>query len=188
MNIIFYCVASPDYITKYQLCIDSQKTYCQKNNYSYLLDDKISENYYWKKIEGVKQFYNTYDIVVIIDADCEITNKCPPLETIINESSIYYVLGISGRPNSGFLPIRTNSRGKEFITDIISKKEKECPRKYVMKGENGVVIWSLDENNISTKELPLMWNCSNPENIDTAYIIHYTNLMRNKYTYILREK
>ncbi len=188
MKIVIYCVASLAYIEKYQRCINSQKEYCQKNNYDYFLDTEISENYYWKKILGIKQFYDTHDMVVIIDADCEITDKCPCIETFINECSVYYVLGISGRPNSGFLPIKTDNRGKEFINDVILKRDQISPRGLTMKGENGRVIWSLRENNFLTQELPLHWNCSDPKHIDSAYIIHYTNLMKTKYTHILRDK
>lgn len=181
MRIIFYCVASPDYVIKYQKCIRSQNTYCQKNNYDYFLDEEISDDYYWKKICNIQQFYHTHDLVVIIDADCEITINCPPIESFLNECSIYYVLGISGRPNSGFLPVKTNSRGQEFINNVIAKRDQVCPDDLIMKGENGRIIWELQENNKLTQELSKQWNCSNPKYINSAYIIHYTNLMKDKF-------
>ena len=182
MKVVFYCVGSPNYVIKYQRCISSQITYCQKNNYDHFLDEEVSDNYYWKKIYGVKQFYNTYDIIVIIDCDCEITSKCPPIESFLNECSVYYALGISGRPNSGFLPIKTDSRGQNFVSNVIAKKELICPDDLIMKGENGRIIWELQENNNLTQEISNKWNCSDPKFIDSAYIIHYTNLMKDNYT------
>lgn len=185
MKIIFYCVASDDYIEKYKRCIDSHQKYCDKNNYSYFLDNdktKITQrkDWYWKKIEELQKFLKDYDIIILIDADCEIKNNCPTIESILTEKSIYYVLGISNRPNSGFLIIKSNSTGSNFINEILKRRYIPCPETHKSKGENGVVIWVLSELD-DKQELSLQWNCSQPEYIDNAYIIHYTNNMKEFY-------
>jgi hypothetical protein len=186
MNISFICIASTDYIKKYTNCLSSQKKYCKKNNYSHILiDDKkyISDrrDYYWKKIYEVRDILPKYDYVVLIDCDCEITDKTPPIEEILDTNSIYYVLGISKRPNSGFLIFKNDIRSMHFLKDVIDKKEKSIPEQFSSKGENGFVIWSLAENNQGTKELDLKWNCSQPEFLESAYIIHYTNKMKSMF-------
>jgi len=184
MNIAFICVASDDYVKKYKNCLSSQKNYCKKNDYLHILiDDKkyISDwkDYYWKKIYEVNDHLSKYDYVVLIDCDCEITDNTPPIKEILDTNSIYYVLGISKRPNSGFMIFKNDIRSIDFLNDVINKKEKPLPKEFAMKGENGFVIWSLIENNQGTKELDLKWNCSQPEFLESAYIIHYTNKMRS---------
>lgn len=185
-KIIFVCVASEDYLKKYQRCVLSQKEYCKRYDYDHRIvsDDTNSHipgEWYWKKIYSIKEFYNSHDFFVIIDADCEITNLAPPLEEIIDHNSIYFTLGISSRPNSGFLIIKNDQRGKEFIDDVLRKRHIPCPAEFSMKGENGQVIWSIAENSAGCKELSLNWNCSQPDYMDSAYIVHYTNKLRDFY-------
>lgn len=187
MKIALSCIASIDYLEKYKKCIESHRHYCKKFNYEYHLNTE-SENinhwkdWYWKKIIEAKKLLTNYDFIVIIDCDCEITTKAESLETILDQNSIYYVLGISGRPNSGFLIIKNNSCGNNFLQDLLLKRNQSLPDKYKStKGENGHVIWALGENPDSSKELEMKWNCSQPEHIEKAFIIHYTNKMRNYY-------
>lgn len=182
-KIAFLCVASDDFKITYERCLNSQIKYCEKNNYDHLIFSDINEygvetSWYWKKIYLAKHFLKEYQYIVIIDADCEIRTTTPNLEEILDKNHIYYVLGISNRPNSGFLIIRNSERGSNFIDSIIDKRNKECPDNYRSKGENGHVIWAIAENNLLCKELPIIWNCSQKKYLDTAYIIHYTNEMR----------
>jgi len=185
MNITLLCIASEDYLEKYKRCILSQKNYCKKNKYNYCLDTELTDikhwkDWYWKKIIGAKKLLPTCDFLVIIDCDCEITDLAEPIESVIDENSIYYVNGISSRPNSGFLIIKNNPRGENFLNNVLSKRDKEFPQGFRSdKGENGQVIWELSENSSQTKEIPLKWNCSQPEFLKDAYIIHYTNKMKN---------
>jgi hypothetical protein len=184
MNISFICAASEDYIKKYEDCLSSQKLYCEKYSYSYtLISDKkyISDwkDYYWKKIYEVRDRLSNTDFIVLIDSDCEIKPISPPIETILDHNSIYYVLGISKRPNSGFMIFKNDQRSAEFLKDVINKREKIIPSQFSMKGENGYVIWSLSENKENTKELDLKWNCSQPDFLDECFIIHYTNKMKS---------
>lgn len=186
-NIIFLCVASEDYLKKYKKCISSQENYCKKNNYTYYLDSNNSDiihwkDWYWKKIISAKNLLPTSDYLVIIDSDCEITNIAEPIESVIDENSIYYVNGISGRPNSGFLIIKNNNRGNKFLDNVLNKRGKTFPQHFQStKGENGQVIWELSENSSQTKEIPLKWNCSQPDFLKDAYVIHYTNKMKDYY-------
>jgi hypothetical protein len=191
MKIALSCIASIDYFKKYAKCIESQKKFCKKYNYDYCLnsdDDDILhwKDWYWKKIKEAKKILLNYDYVVIIDCDCEITDIAESIESVLDDNSIYYTLGISHRPNSGFLIIKNNKRGLSFLNDILEKRDNKFPDNYSStKGENGHVIWSLVENNQGTKELDLKWNCSQPEFLESAYIIHYTNKMRSFFKELL---
>jgi hypothetical protein len=184
MKIVFSCAASDDYVEKYKSCIQSQKDYCSRNDYEYHLeskDDNIQDwrEWYWKKIYTLKNFYNSSDIIVLIDADCEIKTDAPAIESVIDESFVYYVLGISKRPNSGFLIFKNILESHTLIDSILKKRNLECPDEFKSKGENGAVIWALSEIKSGKKELDIRWNCSLPEHAKEAYIIHYTNKMRS---------
>jgi hypothetical protein len=187
MKIALSCIASEDYLEKYKKCVDSQRSYCEKYRYDYYLNSDTTDiahwkDWYWKKIHEALQLLEKYDFVVIIDADCEITESAVNIESELDDNSIYYVLGISNRPNSGFLIIRNDRRGIDFLTDLLEKRHQTLPEQYrSTKGENGHVIWCLGNDSSKTKELNLKWNCSQPEHINDAYIIHYTNKMRQHY-------
>jgi hypothetical protein len=191
MNITLLCIASEDYLEKYKKCIASQKNYCRKHNYTYYLDTNSNniqhwKDWYWKKIISARQLLPNVDYLVIIDSDCEITDIAEPIESVIDINSVYYVNGISGRPNSGFLIIKNDDIGNNFINNVLDKRSRELPQNFQpTKGENGQVIWELSENSNNTKELPLKWNCSQPEFLKDAYIIHYTNKMKKYFEAII---
>lgn len=135
MKIALSCIASEDYLEKYQKCVDSQRLYCEKYKYDYYLnrdDTDIShwKDWYWKKVYEALNLLEKYDFVVIIDADCEITESAIEIESELDNNSIYYVLGISNRPNSGFLIIRNDQRGINFLTDLLGKRHQPLPEQY----------------------------------------------------------
>lgn len=189
MKIIISCSASPDYFIKYKKCLDSQKRYCQTYGYDYSIDDspllpnESSKEWTWKKHYTLKKFRDTHNIFVSIDADCEITDKAPPLESIIDSNDIYFVNGISKRPNAGFLIVKNSKLGNFFHDELIRRRVLPVPPDYRVKdkGDNGHVIWILSELTHGIKELPINWNCSQPDFVQDAYIIHYTNKMRKYY-------
>lgn len=189
MKIIISCSCSPDFLIKYKKCIDSQRAYCKKHNYDYAIDDKPllpgqkKNEWTWKKHYTLDQYERTHDVFVSIDADCEIKDTTPPIESILNENSIYYVLGKSGRPNAGFMVYRNDEIRKYFHTELMKRRSQKVPASFRVKpsGDNGHVIWVLSEMTEGLQELPLEWNCSHPAYKDNAYILHYTNRLRGYY-------
>lgn len=188
---ILLCTASNDYIEKYQTCIKSQERYCQKNNYTYHLVDGSPESRNWKrfKIEELDRLLNeTSEDVCLIDGDCYIKDSCPKMEHFINDSSIYYVNGHSGRLNSGFLYFKNDLNSKEFIKELKEKLKLPVPRGkgyYVTKaGENGHVIWLQTEWSTNNKnvfcEIGVKWNCTVPSSKNDAYILHFTGPLKKE--------
>jgi hypothetical protein len=183
------CSCSPDFLIYYKKCLKSQKTYCKRFGYDYVIDNspliegQTNKEWTWKKHYTLDQYVDTHDILILIDADCEIKNNAPPIESFLDDNSIYYVNGVSKRPNAGFMVFRNNEIRKKFHQELMTRRYRQVPNQYRVKsgGDNGHVIWILDEMNENKKELPLAWNCSQPEYVDSAYIIHYTNHMRNFY-------
>lgn len=186
MNVAFCTSASPDYVEKYQKCISSHIDYCNKHKIDYYLDQGPLENkqtkkeWYWRKVYNILQYFNQYDYVAIIDCDIKFKPNCPDIRTQINNSSIFYVNGISGRPNSGFLIIKTDTTGRQFVDTILHWRGTELPDYAKMKGENGYVIKYLKENPDHSCELSIQWNCSQPEYQNDAFVLHYTNKLAGK--------
>ena len=189
MKVIMSCSASPDFVIKWQRCINSQKLYCKKHGYDYVVDDRpllegqTNNEWTWKKHYTLDQYENTHDVFIGIDADCEIKSNTPPIESFLNKNSIYYVLGVSGRPNAGFMVYRNDDVRKNFHTELIKRRPQKVPSHFRVKpsGDNGHVIWVLSEMANGLQELPLEWNCSQPKFINEAYILHYTNYLRKYY-------
>lgn len=189
MKIVISCSCSPDFLQKYKKCIESQKKYCKKYNFDYNLDStpvytNDRKEWTWKKHYILNQFEDTHEVLILIDADCEIKESAPSINTVLNKNSIYYVNGISGRPNAGFMIFRNDDIGKYFRTELINRRSKKVPLNFKVKegGDNGHVIWVLSEMSEGVQELPICWNCSQPKFARDAYIIHYTNSMRPFYT------
>lgn len=193
MKIIMSCSASPDFVVKYKKCLESQKNYCEKYNYDYAIDDNPLESgqtnaeWKWKKHYTLFKYRKTHDIFVSIDADCMIKDITPPLESVIDDHDIYYVNGISNRPNSGFLIVKNTAIGNFFHEELIRRRNNPVPENCKVKvhGDNGHVIWVLSELKNKAKELPIEWNCSQPEFQNSAYILHYTNKLKSKFKDLL---
>lgn len=188
---IILCTASDNYIKKYKPCIDSQINYCNKHNYEYKLISGKKEDRNWKRAkidELIILLENTNNDVLLIDADCLIKDNCPKLKNFLNDKSIYYANGKSGRLNSGFLYFKNDQNSLNFLHDLKEKLKLKIPKGngyYVTKeGENGHIIWVKHEyennNNNIFQEISKKWNCSSPVLKEEAYILHFTNDLKKE--------
>lgn len=189
---IILCAASDDYIEKYKPCIDSQINYCKKYDYEYKLISGKKEDRNWKrtKIDELKILLeNTDSDVLLIDADCLIKDNCPMLTEFLNNKSIYYANGHSGRLNSGFLYFKNCNKSLEFVKELQEKLKLPIPRGkgyFVSKtGENGHIIWIksqwIEEGKDIFKNIGINWNCTLPSKKDSAFILHFTGPMKQEY-------
>ena len=189
---IILCTASDNYVEKYKPCINSQISYCKKHNYEYKLVSGKKEERNWKRSkidELINLLKTTKKDVLLIDADCLIKEDCPRLEILLNDKSIYYANGKSGRLNSGVLYFKNNNTSLDFLKDLKEKLKYSVPRGkdyYVTKeGENGHIIWlkaEYEETNRNIfQEISKKWNCSSPAFKDEAYILHFTNDLKEEY-------
>jgi hypothetical protein len=188
---ILLCSASDDYIEKYKPCINSQKEYCNKHSYTYKLISGTKESRNWKraKIDELEYFLNhTTDDVCLIDGDCYIKEDCPKFNVFLNNKSIYYANGKSGRLNSGFIYFKNNDESRTFVKDLKEKLKLRIPKGkgyfVTTEGENGHIIWLKDEYEKSNQdifyEIPKLWNCSSPLLKGDAYILHFTNDLKKE--------
>lgn len=187
MKINICCTASQDYLEKYKKCYESHLAYCKKYDINYTLDDEplkegqTRAEWYWRKLSSLLPHFENYDYVVVLDIDIKIKTSTPDLRSIIDKESIYYVNGVSKRPNSGFLIIKTDKIGKKFVKNVIKSRNTIVDKKFKAPGENGHVISYISKHPKGTKELPIEWNCSQPEFAKNSYLLHYTNKLSNYY-------
>jgi hypothetical protein len=185
------CVADDEYIKKYKPCIESQIEYAKRTGYQHVLISGEKESRNWKRSkidELMTLLETTSDDVILIDADCLIKDSCPKFTTFVNDQSIYYANGKSGRLNSGFLYFKNDQNSLNFLYDLKEKLKLTIPRGkgyFVTKeGENGHIIWLKDEYKKSGKdifqEIPRLWNCSSPSLKEDAYILHFTNDLKKE--------
>ena len=183
-KIAFCSVGSADYIKKYQKkCIPSVKHYCEKNGIDYFLDDGELEpgqekhGWYWRKFYGILNYWEDYDYVCIVDLDIEIKATAPDIREVLDNNSIFYVKGISNRPNSGFLIFKTDSVARMMVETVLSNRGKPLPIEHrVMPAQNGriiddngYVIQYLHNHPEGSRELGIEWNCSQPDYMNEAY-------------------
>lgn len=183
-------VATPDYARQWRFCIDSQKTYCSRNQYDHRVIDPTRSKLHpkWTKLElAIDQLTRGND-VLLIDADAEISRTCPPFTRVLSDHprhDIFFVRGISGRPNSGVMILRggKDSIAVQLLNACLSTRlETVPPDDFVTaEGENGHIIWQLQKTPFaqSAHELDRSWNCSIPEQAETAFVRHYTNRLRD---------
>lgn len=184
---VVLCVADEAYAKRWRFCIDSHARYCRRHTYQHcVIDPRRSQlNAKWAKLEFAAQYLNQSSPVLLLDADTEIATACPPFTDIMTEDSdIYVVNGISGRPNSGVMMFSAYNNGvaSSFLDECLATRSSRVPAEdFVTEdGENGHVINTLKRARFAsrTKILDRSWNCSDPSCADTAYIRHYTNRLR----------
>lgn len=179
-------IATSDYFEKWKFCIETQQKYCAEIGYEHLLIDPSSSAYHpkWAKLEIALALTRRYAAVLLLDADIEITPSCPPFEHILNthpSKDIFFALGFSGRPNSGFLLFRggKESGAIRFLAECLSRKNDPVPKEdfVSVEGENGHIIMmlKLPEFVEYSQLIDKSWNCTEPHLADKAYIWHYNN-------------
>ena len=188
---ILLCTASDDYIEKFKPCISSQAIWCKKYGYSYNLIRGSQESRNWKraKIDELEYLLNNTDEdICLIDGDCYIKDRCPPIDFLNKKKSIFYVNGKSGRLNSGFLYFKNNDHSRNFIKELKEKLKLPIPRGQgyfvTTEGENGHIIWLQDEWSNNGKnvfqQISFEWNCASPRLKEKAYILHFTGSLKKE--------
>lgn len=182
-------VATTSYAVSWQFALESQERYARRFGYRYVRHGEPSTrwNAKWSKLAYALEVIESGTDILLIDADAEITGKAPAFTIVLSENpeqDIFYVLGISGRPNSGVLILRGGRFGKaaELLKACIANAGVPVPKqdRVTKEGENGHIIHFLKQEPFasSSLELPLEWNCTRVAQSRTAYVRHYTNQLR----------
>ena len=182
-NGMVLCVATPDYVEKWGFCIDGQKKYAQKYDYNHLLIDasqfSLSPN--WVKFEASIPFLEQGHNILLVDADAEITESCPPFSDLLDEFTdrdIFFSRTGSGRITSGVLILRggVGSIAIEFIRECLAQRKNHKLLRHgnVSKEKNGyVVVHVFPRFLYKSREIDRSWNYAVPRNTNSAFIRHY---------------
>jgi lipopolysaccharide biosynthesis glycosyltransferase len=107
------------------LCTESLRRYCDKHDYSLIMDETLvdhTRDYMWSKVKIIQHYLSQYEYIVWVDGDMLIMN-----DTILLEDLIHLYLGnkemmmsmdVGGWINTGFWVIK-NSPYNERLLDII---------------------------------------------------------------------
>lgn len=182
MQVLLICVALDGYEYRYQPQIESQRAYAARMGYQFWLVNRplfscMGKECAWLKLY-LLQFalmHLPFDLILSIDADAEIKETCPRLESVLhNEKTIYLARGYSGRFNSGVILCKKEPTLVALISDILAHADKPVPAEdSVGWGENGHIIhWCKTFS--GTAELDRKWNNNQDPHL-TDYIRHYSN-------------
>lgn len=179
-------LATPDYAERWKFCLDSQARYAKRFGYDHVCNDRpvAGLDAFWSKLHLALGYLNAGSDVLLIDADAEITSRARPFTEVLRRfptKDIFYVLGISGRPNSGVLMLRGGqSHAVAFLNVCLANVTMRLPKADRAPGENGHVIYFLKKEPFASAshELLLRWNCSRVASAANAYIRHFTNELR----------
>ncbi|WP_075187219.1 hypothetical protein [Teredinibacter haidensis] len=179
-KVLIFTLAARGYHWQYRRIIESQRAYAEKHCYSYSVVDRprlttVGLDIAWLKIYLLqKALAGNYDWVMFVDADAEIKDVCPAIESLAQENkSIYVAKGHSGRINSGVLIFQNTRASRDFIDTVINNCRSALPPEDdVGWGENGTII-HYAKNNPSVAILDQRWNNNSDPRL-TDYIRHYS--------------
>ena len=194
-NVLVFSIALQGYSNLFKNCIKTQRNYCSRFEYDYILIDKSPRSLLpaeaaWLKIFFLKEALTcTYKWIAFIDADCEIREHAPSfiedLEKFGKNKKIFMAHGFSGRINSGVIFIKNSPEALEYLEKVIINGDKIISDEDQAPYENGHII-KYGKNNpyiqiIDAKK----WN--NNFTLDhSSYIQHYSGgILREQY---LRER
>jgi len=178
-----FSIALEGYEKTFEACIESQKEYCLKHNYQYVLINTSPRKMKpkeaaWIKIPLILAALNTgYEWVAFIDSDCEIRENTPPFDAYFAdeaEKSIFMATGKSGRLNSGVIFIKNEPAAVEYFKTILANADITVPSEDRTSFENGHIIhYGKGNNNIYVLDHTI-WNNNSLLNQE-SYIQHYSS-------------
>jgi len=180
---IVLCFATPDYAKKWNRCIESQRAYCVRNDFEFQCTSQCPPglNPKWSKLKLALDQVRSGRDVMMIDADAEISAACPPFVEVLasyRDRDIFYVNGISERPNSGVMLFRgaSSSAASKFLSACLAGKDVPVPSTDFVSadGENGHIIHFLKQPQFATlsRAMDRKWNTWHPDEFHRAYVRH----------------
>ena len=191
MNTLVFTIALGGYALTFEECIKSQKEYCARMGFKFVLVEKVPQKIFpaeaaWLKIILLEYALRCdYDWLAFIDADCEIRNHAPSFVEEIKKfdenKSIFMAHGFSGRINSGVIFLRNNKDSRNYLQKVIKNMENKIPEADQALYENGHMIhYARGNPSVQIVDYSL-WN-NNRYHDEKAYIQHFSGgILRNRY-------
>lgn len=177
-SVLVFSLALNGYQWLYRNNFESQKRYANKQGYDYALINKpyftsMGVECCWLKLTLMKQALETgYSTVLYLDADTEIRDCAPPLNTAFKKTkTVYMANGYTGRFNAGVILIKRHYTAMQWLNQIIASRNSSIPEAdSVGWGENGHIIHH-SKNKAFVQTLENKWNNTFDAEV-TDYIRH----------------
>ena len=190
-RVLVFSIAVQGYDRLFESCIETQRRYCRRCNYKYLLVDHAPRRLRpteaaWLKIPLIRSALKAgYEWVVFIDADCDVRNSTPCfpeyLNTLEGNKSVFLTPGFSGRINAGVVFAKNSTASVEFFQSMIFHADQPVPKEDRAPYENGHMIF-LGKSSPDVYLLEHnLWN-NNSKLDDESYIQHYSQgILRQRF-------
>lgn len=189
-KVLVFSIALEGYSGLFKPCIKTQREYCEKHGYKYILIDRTPRTLLPTEAAWLKLFLLCealkckYEWVSFIDADCEIRPHTPPFHQELKEyhaQKIFMSHGFSGRINSGVIFMKKSKEASNYLEEVIKNGDKPVPEIDKAPYENGHMI-AYGKDNPDIKILDAVkWN-NNSDLNKQSYIQHYSGgPLRRKY-------
>jgi hypothetical protein len=188
---LLFSIALNGYEQVFRECIASQAEYARKHGYRYVAVTKprgllAPADCAWLKIACLQKALEAgHDWVCYIDADCEIRENTPAIETLAAAGKyLYMAKGFSGRVNAGLMVARNSGEIRKMIATIMDAADRtDLPEEDRAPYENGHVIHYTRDSEI-LEIIDGRWNNNIEMDLDD-YIRHYSGKIRQHYPQLL---
>lgn len=190
-DVLVFSIALEGYSGLFRSCIKSQREYCARSNFDYVLIDKTPRTLLPTEAAWLKLFLlrsaleSDYKWIGFIDADCEVRIHAPSfvqeLEKSNSGKSIFMAHGFSGRINSGVIFMKNSKESLEYLEKVIQNGDDPVTKEDKALYENGHMIhYGKNNPNVQIIE-SAEWN-NNISINKQSYIQHYSGgKLRMKY-------
>lgn len=190
-DVLVFSIALEGYSGLFRSCLKTQRDYCDRFGFDYVLIDKTPRTLLpieaaWLKLFLLRSALKCdYRWIAFIDADCEMRMHAPSfvhdLEKFNNSKSIFLAHGFSGRINSGVIFTKNSKEAYEYLEKVIQNGDNPVSKEDKALYENGHMIhYGKNNPNIQIIE-SVKWNnniCLDKQ----SYIQHYSGgKLRMKY-------
>jgi len=171
----------------YRDLIASQRRYCERHGYDYVMVQRpgftpLLKECAWLKLPLIADALRAgRPWVLFLDADVRISDHAPALEgTFTSGKAFYLAKGRSGRVNSGVIAATNTTGTIQMLDDIVAAAQRPIPAEDdVGWGENGHVIHFLKSSPL-LHELDTRWN-NTTDASSSDYFRHYTGPMKQEF-------
>jgi hypothetical protein len=189
-KVLVFTIALEGYDALFESCIETQRAYCDRYGYQYLVLQKAPRSLLpteaaWLKVPLLKSALDAgWEWVAFIDADCDMRKGAPPFaeqfESLGSKKSVFMAAGFTGRLNSGVVFVKNTATADGFFKIIMASADEKVSREDWAPYENGHFI-SIGKNSPDVHILDhSLWNNNSTLN-NECYIQHYSAGMLRKW-------
>lgn len=189
-KILVFSIALEGYSFLFRHCLNTQRNYCKRFGFDYLVVDKaprplLAFEAAWLKIFLLRSaIKRNYDWVAFIDADCEIRDHAPSFVKSLSDfkkEGVFMAHGFSGRINSGVIFMKNTAEALDYLEEVIKNGDNKVAEEDAALYENGHMI-RYGKNNDHVHIIDYKkWNNNSSFDPD-SYIQHYSGgILRGRY-------